>query len=153
MALNGFTPNTKIESAKVNANFTNLSDHARWVVMEWIFGGTLTTGQISKDYKDLPDDITIERVDLICDTVPTGDAIIVDIERSTDGGANWTTIFTNQANRPQVAISARTGNTTVIDIPAGVGNSHRYRAVVDQIGSTIPGADLTITVKAKYDLD
>lgn len=152
MALNGFTPNTKIESAKVTANFTNLSDHARWVTLQWIFGGTLTT-QTSKDYKDLPDDVTLERCDLIVDTVPTGAAIIVDIERSTDGGASWTTIFTGGTNRPQIAISARTGNTTTIDVPACTGNNHRYRAKISQIGSTIAGADLIVTLKGKYDLD
>lgn len=152
MSLNSFTPNTKIESGKVNANFTNFSDHARWVVFEWLFGGTLTT-QTSKDYKDVPDDITWERCDLVVDTVPTGAAIIVDIERSTDGGATWVTIFTGGTNRPQIAISARTGNTTTINVPAGTGNSHKWRAKIAQIGSTIAGANLTVTLKGKYDLD
>lgn len=152
MPLNSFTPNTKIESAKVTANFTNLSDHARWVTLQWLIGGTLSL-QTSKDYKDLPDDVTWERCDLMVDTVPTGAAIIVDIERSTDGGGSWTTIFTGGTNRPQIAAAARTGNTTTIDVPAAAGNSHRFRVKVAQIGSTIPGADLTVTLKGKYDLD
>lgn len=152
MALNGFTPNTKIESAKVNSNFTNLSGHSRWVTLEWIFAGTLTT-QTSKDYKDVPDNVTWERCDLIVDTVPTGATIIVDIERSTDGGATWVTIFTGGTNRPLIAISARTGNTTTIDVPAGTANNHRWRAKISQVGSTIAGADLTVTLKGKYDLD
>jgi len=152
MPLNSFTPNTKIESAKVGANFTNFSDHARWIVFEWLFGGTLTT-QTSKDYKDLPDDVTWERCDLIVDTVPTGAAIIVDIERSTDSGASWTTIFTGGTNRPQIAAAARVGSTTTIDVPAGTENSHRYRAKISQVGSTIPGADLTITLKGRINLD
>lgn len=152
MALNGFTPNTKIESAKVNANFTNLSDHSRRITLQWIFAGSLTT-QTSKDYKDLPDNVTFERCDLIVDTAPTGAAIIVDIERSTDGGSTWVTIFTNSANRPQIAASAKTGNTTTIDVATGTANSHRYRAKIAQVGSTISGADLTVTLKGKYDLD
>lgn len=152
MALNGFTPNTKIESAKVNANFTNFSDHALWVSLEWLFGGTLTT-QTSKDYKDIPDNITIQRVDLMVDTAPTGAAIIVDIERSTDSGGSWTTIFTGGTNRPQIAAAARVGNTTTIDVASGTKNAHRYRAKISQVGSTIAGADLTVTLKAKYVLD
>lgn len=152
MGLNSFTPNTKIESAKTNANNTNFSDHARWVTLQWIFSGTLTT-QTSKDYKDLPDDITFERCDLIVDTVPTGATIIVDIERSVDGGATWVTIFTGGTNRPLIAASARTGNTTTIDVPAGTANSHRWRAKISQVGSTIAGADLIVTLKGKYDLD
>jgi hypothetical protein len=152
MALYGFTPNTKIESAKVNANNTNFSDHARWVSLEWLFGGSLTT-QTSKDYKDLPDDVTWERCDLMVDGAPAGAAIIVDIERSTDNGANWVTIFTGGTNRPQIAAGAKVGNTTVIDIPTAAGNSYRYRAKVAQVGSSTPGNDLTITLKGKYDLD
>lgn len=152
MPLNGFTPNTKIESARVGANFDNLSDHARWITLQWIFSGTLIT-QTSKDYKDLPDDVTFERCDLIVDTAPTGAAVIVDIERSINGGATWTTIFTGGTNRPEVAVSAKTGNTTTIDIPNGESNSHRYRAKISQVGSTIAGADLIVTLKGKYDLD
>lgn len=152
MALNSFTPNTKIESAKVTANFSNVSDHARHITLEWRFAGTLTT-QTSKDYKDLPDNVTWERCDLIVDTVPTGDTVIVDIERSTDNGATWVTIFTGGTNRPLIAVSARVGNTTSIDVPSGTANSHRYRAKIAQVGSTIAGADLTVTLKGKYDLD
>lgn len=152
MPLNGFSPNTKIKSAEVTANFQNFSDHALWVVKQFIFPGTLAV-ETGTDYISFPDDVTIERVDLAVATVPTGAAIIVDIERSTDSGGSWTTIFTGGTNRPQIAISARVGNTTTIDVPAGTGNSHLYRAKIAQVGSTIAGADLSILLKATYDLD
>lgn len=152
MALNSFTPNTKIESAKVGANFTNLSDHGRWITLEWLFSGTLTT-QTSKDYKSVPDDVTFERCDIVVDTVPTGADIIVDIERSTDDGATWTTIFTGGTNRPTIAASARAGATTTVDVPSGTGNDHLWRAKISQVGSTVAGADLTVCLKAKYNLD
>jgi len=152
MALNSFTPNTKIESAKVTANFTNLSNHGRNVTLKWAFPATLFT-QTLKDYLSLPDNATITGVYLACDTAPTGAAIIVDIERSTDGGATWVTIFTGGTNRPQVAISARTGNTTTIDVPSVVANTYLYRAVLSQVGSTIAGADLSVMMRATYNLD
>jgi hypothetical protein len=152
MSLFGYAPNTKIESAKVNANFTNLSDHSRWVTLQWIFAGTLTT-QTSKDYKDLPDDVVFERCDLIVDGVPVGANIIVDIERSVDGGGTWSTIFTGGTNRPVIVDGSRTGATTTIDLPTAVGNSTRYRAKISQVGSTTPGNDLTVTLKGKYALD
>jgi hypothetical protein len=152
MSLNSFSPNTKIKSAEHNANWSNFSAHGRNVTMKWFFAGTLIVGN-SLDYLSLPDNATIDRVDLVVNTVPTGAAIIVDIERSTDGGANWTTIFTGGTNRPQIAISGRTGNTTTIDVPAVTANSHLYRAKISQVGSTIAGADLAVMVRAKYNLD
>ena len=151
MSINSFAPNAKIKSSEVNANFTNLSDNARWITLQWVFAGTLIV-QNSIDVKQLPDDVTWERCDLFAGTSPTGAAIIVDIERSTDGGATWVTIFTNQANRPQVAISAQTGNTTTIDVASATGDNHLFRAVVDQIGSTIAGANLSVYLKGKYNL-
>lgn len=152
MALQQFTPNTIIQSAKVNQNFTNFSDHSRWVNLKWTFGGVLIAQTLS-DYLSFPDDVTIERVDLVVATAPTGAAIIVDIERSTDSGGTWVTIFTGGTNRPQIAISAKTGNTTTIDVPTGTGYTHLYRPKLSQVGSTVAGANLSVIVRAKYDLD
>ena len=151
MALNSFTPNTKIESSKVNANFTNFSSHALWAVKEWFFSGNLST-QTLLDYISFPDNVTIQRVDLAVYTAPTGANIIVDIERSTDL-SSWTTIFTGGTNRPQIAASAKVGNTTTIDVPSGTGNTHYYRPKISQVGSTIAGANLSILLKVKYVLD
>ncbi len=152
MSLNSFAPNTKIESSKVNANFTNFADHALWITLQWLFAGTLTT-QTSIDYKTLPDDVLFERADLVVDTAPTGADLIVDIERSTDGGSTWVTIFTDQNNRPEVAASAKTGNTTSIDVPSGTANTHLYRAKIEQVGSTVAGVNLSVMLKGKYVLD
>ncbi len=152
MAIQQFTPNTIIQSAKVNQNFTNFSDHSLHVNLKWTFGGALFT-QTSKDYLSFPDDVTVERVDLICDTAPTGANIIVDIERSTDAGATWVTIFTGGTNRPQISTSARTGNTTTIDVSTGTALTHLYRAKISQVGSTITGSDLSVILRGTYVLD
>ena len=72
-------------------------------------------------------------------TPPTGAAIIGDIHL--DG----TTIFTNQAHRPQIAAGANSGNTTDIDVSAWADGSYLTMGV-DQIGSTVAGSDLTATV-------
>ena len=151
MSLNSFAPNTRIESAKVNANFQNFSDHARNFTIKWSFVGTLAA-YTTKDYIALPDNATLNRVDLIVDTAPTGQAIIVDIERSTDGGGSWTTIFTGGTNRPQIAAAAKTGNTTTIDVPSATANTHFYRAKISQVGSGTAGADLSVMVRGDYDL-
>lgn len=150
--LNGFTPNTKIESAKVTANFTNLSDHGRNFTMKFGFAGGLIT-QTGVDYLSLPDDATLERVDLAVSVAPVGAAIIVDIERSTDGGANWTTIFTGGTNRPQIADGSKTGNTTTIDVSSVTANTYLYRAVISQVGSSTAGSNISIMVRGTYNLD
>lgn len=152
MPLNSFTPNTKIKSSETNDNNTNFSNHCRNVNLSWFFPSVLFT-QTSKNYLSLPDNVTWERVDLIADTAPVGAAVIVDIERSVDGGANWVTIFTGGTNRPQVADGQKTGNTQTIDVPAGTKLTHYYRAKISQIGSTTPGADLTVMFRGKYNFD
>lgn len=152
MPINTFSPNTKIESAKENSNWQNFSDHGLNFTMLWSFVGTLVT-QTSNQYLALPDNGTINRVDLVAATAPTGATIIVDIERSTDSGGTWTTIFTTPANRPTIAISAKTGNSTTIEVPAAVANTTLYRAKISQVGSTIAGANLSVMVRGTYDLD
>lgn len=86
----------------------------------------------------------IYRVDLQCETAPTGSAIIVDVNK---GG---TTIFTTQANRPQIAISANHGNTTTINVDAVAANDE-FTIDIDQKGSTVAGANLVVEVHYKVD--
>jgi hypothetical protein len=82
---------------------------------------------------------TISKVFLAADTAPTGNAVLVDIHK------NGTTIFTNQAHRPQIAAGANTGYSTSIDISAW--NDGEYlMAYIDQVGSANPGRDLVVTV-------
>jgi hypothetical protein len=58
---------------------------------------------------------------------------------------NGTTIFTNQANRPVINASAFTGFSTSIDVPA-LADGDYLTSDIDQIGSTIAGANLTVHV-------
>lgn len=85
--------------------------------------------------------LTISKVHIAVDTAPTGAAILVDVNE------NGTTIFTTQGNRPTIAISAFSGETTTID-DASWADGNYLQADVDQIGSTIAGSNLTITIVA-----
>lgn len=74
-------------------------------------------------------------------TAPTGSSLVIDIK------VNGTTIFTTQANRPAIAAGAYASsyvtNMDVTSVPAG-----SYITVdVAQVGSTIPGSDLTVQVE------
>lgn len=90
-------------------------------------------------YNCLGRTVTISKVFLSAATAPTGSAIIVDANK---GG---TTIFTNQAHRPQIAATANTGYTTTIDV-ASWADGEYLTMDIDAIGSTIAGADLTVHV-------
>jgi len=82
---------------------------------------------------------TIREVFLAVGTAPTGAAVIVDIHK------NGTTIFTDQGNRPQVAAGDNTGTTTTIDV-ASWADGEYLTAHIDQVGSTVAGADLVVHI-------
>ena len=93
-------------------------------------------------YNTLGRNMTIEEVEISVGTAPTGQAIVVDINK------NGVTIFTNQAHRPQIAAGANVGTTTDIDVPAW--NDGDYLTMdVDQTGSIVPGAYFTFMIRAR----
>jgi hypothetical protein len=103
--------------------------------------GTLTTGTNKAPTLLAPCTLTITKVKLVVKTAPTGAAIIVDVNK------NGTTIFTNQANRPQIAIGETTGDSGTPDVTS-LAEGDKLTIDIDQIGSTIAGADLTVEVVA-----
>lgn len=104
------------------------------------FSGVLSTGlnplRLTNTF-GVP--LTITRVYLVADLAPTGAAIIVDVHK------NGTTIFTNQANRPQIAAGQTTGQTTTIDVPTWAAGDE-LQVEIDQVGSTVAGADLVAVI-------
>lgn len=86
-------------------------------------------------YNNTGENKTITEVFLAVDTAPVGSAIIADVHK------NGTTIFTTQANRPQIAASANTGNTLSIDVPTWADGEY-LTLHLDQVGSSTAGSDL-----------
>lgn len=98
-----------------------------------------TTGQI-KVPNLTSDTLNIEKVQLHVGVPPETDPIIVDIDK--DG----TTIFTDQAHRPQIAAGASSGYTTMIDVSAWA-PGEVLTMDVDASGlSPDYGSHLTVTV-------
>lgn len=83
--------------------------------------------------------LTVGKVFLCVGTAPTGQSIKVDIHK------NGTTIFTNQVNRPEIAVSTTTGFTTTIDIPS-FNDGDYFEVIVDQFGSVVSGSDLIVQI-------
>lgn len=84
-------------------------------------------------------DKTISKVFLGVSTPPAGSAIIVDVNM------NGSTIFTDQANRPQISDGSYTGETTNIDISTWSAGSY-LTVDIDQVGSGTAGSDLTVHI-------
>ena len=78
-------------------------------------------------------------------TAPTGSSAIFDVHK------NGTTIFTTQANRPTVAISAFDSGVAVPDVTAFAIGDY-FTIDIDQKGSTIAGSDLALTIQLKRDI-
>lgn len=104
------------------------------------FGGDISVvaGSV-RIYNATGQTCTISKVFICLNTAPTGSAVIVDVHK------NGTTIFTNQAHRPQIAISGNTGVTTSVDVSSWLDGEY-LTVDIDQIGSTIPGSDLTVHI-------
>jgi hypothetical protein len=116
-------------------------DAAVRVLFPFSRAGVLTTGVGAfRIYNDTGATLTIKAVRTSVGTVPTGAAIICDINK------NGTTIFTTQGNRPSIAISGNTsGKVTNMDVTS-LADGDYLTVDIDQIGSTIAGADLTVQI-------
>jgi hypothetical protein len=86
--------------------------------------------------------MTIDKVYVYVQTAPVGAAIIVDVNK------NGTTIFTTQANRPQIAAGANADESGTPDVTS-LAKNDRVDVDIDQVGSTTPGAVLTVMVRCK----
>ena len=84
--------------------------------------------------------ITIVGVRASVNTAPTGASILVDVNK------NGTTIFTTQSNRPEIAAAGFTDLSGTPDV-TGVSIGDYLQVDIDQIGSTVAGSNLTVTIE------
>ncbi len=105
----------------------------------WIVGGTLGT-QTGVDPRRINEDILIIDAAAVVDTAPTDASLIVDVH------LNGTTIFTTQGNRPTIVTTATDSGLAIPDVTAAAGGDV-LTVDIDQIGSTVAGADLAVVVR------
>jgi hypothetical protein len=107
---------------------------------EFYVNGTISVGTgATRWYNDTGATLTIVGVRATVVGSPTGSALIVDVNR------NGTTVFTTQANRPTIAASGTTSGKVVPDV-VSVADGQYLTVDVDQVGSTVPGADLQVQI-------
>jgi hypothetical protein len=104
--------------------------------------GTITTGTGKFTlYNDTGRSVVIRSVRISVTTAPTGSSIIADFN------VNGSTIFSTQANRPTIAVSGTTSGAVTNMNTTAWANAQYLTVDIDQIGSTIAGADLTYQVE------
>lgn len=102
------------------------------------YPGTLSV-QAGKARWYAPVNATIVAVRASVGTAPTGASAIFDVNK------NGTTIFTTQSNRPTIAASGFTDTADAVEVTSL--SAGDYLTVdIDQIGSTVAGADATIQI-------
>lgn len=135
-----FNSNTVAQSAQVNSNFTALANAINPTFVFTIVG-TIATGTSLTPVLIVPASLTITKAYIYAKTAPTGQALIVDI--NLNGTSIWNA---TQANRVQLAATATSGNQTSFDTTT-VAEGDVLTIDVDQVGSTIVGADVTVELK------
>lgn len=114
------------------------TSHTHTEVFHFCKSGTLTTGTGTfRMY--LPYACTLVKCGASVGTAPTGADLIVDVHK--DG----TTIYTTQSGRPDVAASGNWSGWHNAEVTAFSADSY-LTVDIDQVGSTVAGADLTVTI-------
>jgi hypothetical protein len=103
--------------------------------------GTLAVGAGVARFP-LPYPATIVSVQTAVGTAPTGASLIVDVNK------NGTTIFSTQGNRPTIAAAGFLSGTATPNTTAMTAGDY-FTIDVDQVGSTIAGADLTVIIRLR----
>lgn len=109
----------------------------------WVLaaGEAATVGTNKTNVIVIPRAGTIVKVFAYAKTAPTGAALIFDINKN--GTSIWNT---TPANRIQIAAGANSGTQTSFDTTS-LAEGDTITIDIDQIGSTVAGQDITITLK------
>lgn len=107
-------------------------------IVNYTYSGTLsvTTGT-SRWYS--PTTLTISNVIVSVGTAPTGASVLVDVNK------NGSTIFSTQANRPTITATNFADTSSIPDTVA-LAQGDYLTVDIDQVGSTVAGADLVVQI-------
>jgi hypothetical protein len=84
---------------------------------------------------------TITGLRMACGTAPVGAPVIVDILK------NGTTIYTTQSNRPTIPAGATDSGPVALPDVTSLALGDHLTITIAQIGSSVPGADLGLTIE------
>lgn len=144
--LTTFSPSTVIASAEVNANFLAIQAAINALRPTLYIPRTGTLVVETNFYPEITmqQTLTFVEVGLRAKTAPTGADVIVDILK------NGSSIFTT---KPRIIAGATTGGSSAVfggGADPGVVDGDVLTFNIDQIGSTVAGADLTISLVMRF---
>jgi hypothetical protein len=136
------TPVVGITQEQADARYLKLVDQPLTMTLGTMEGTLTVDTSPFKIYNLYGENRTITRVGLSVGTAPTGASILVDVF------VNGTTIFTTQSNRPAITAGNDYGESSTIEAPTWTADQPLTWAV-EQIGSTIAGADLVVHIVSR----
>jgi hypothetical protein len=113
---------------------------ASWENCPFSQGGTLTVKTGTLRYPVKGGTFQVQTIAAMVGTAPTGASVIVDVNK------NGSTIYGTQGNRPTIAASANSA-TVGAHTATTVTDGDYITIDIDQIGSTVAGADLVVVVR------
>lgn len=139
---------TKIPIAQVPTGTTSttvsLGNHTHATVkgaVVFSLAGTVATGTgAMRWYNDSGQTLTITSARATVGTAPTGASLIVDV--NVNGTSIWTGV---QNNRPTITAAANTATGGAL-ATTSIADGSYMTCDIDQVGSTVAGADLNVTV-------
>lgn len=90
--------------------------------------------------------LTLLDTSLAVKTAPTGAAIEIDIQRSTDCGATWSSIY---STKPTIPVGSRGCDESGVLETTYIVEGDILRLDITQVGSTVAGADLTVSLRVR----
>jgi hypothetical protein len=119
-------------------------DHNDPYSFAWFIPDDLTTGDQQGGILCLDRDVTVLTpvMNVYAGEEPGTQAIIVDMDYSTDNCVSWSALF---STRPQIAAGARVGGSGAVAAVASLTSGTFIRVNIDQVGAgSDPGGNLTI---------
>ena len=118
--------------------FEQLTSAPRQAVVFGQSGEAVVTTVGARFYFDKA--VTIDKVEASVSVAPTDASLIVDVHK------NGTTIFTTQGNRPAILTTAFFATQGGAPEVTAIADGDYLQVQIDQIGSTLPGEDVVVTV-------
>ncbi|MCP4346119.1 MAG: hypothetical protein GY795_11415 [Desulfobacterales bacterium] len=137
---------TVAKSSTVAAEFGKQSNDLLVPIFDAEHQGVLTAVAGTNPIR-LPFAVDVINVTLAVDTAPTDADILVDVNE--DG----TTIYTTQASRPTIAATETSGEQVAAPDEPRIAADAVISVDVDQVGSTVAGADLAVVLQLRPVID